>query len=129
MRSVSLTICPEATASSLSSRAGILGALLLKTQSSTGKRSIGSCGIMTASFNAALRGEPLLVHGDGRQTRCFTYVKDCVDGTGYEDMQWCVPDISKACAMLGYDSQTSLDLGLRETISWHRRRLADKRSG
>ncbi len=29
----------------------------------------------------ALRGEPLTVHGDGKQTRCFTYIDDTVRGT------------------------------------------------
>lgn len=29
----------------------------------------------------ALRGEPITVHGDGLQTRCFTYVGDTVRGT------------------------------------------------
>jgi UDP-glucose 4-epimerase len=29
----------------------------------------------------ALRGEPLTVHGDGKQTRCFTYINDTVAGT------------------------------------------------
>ncbi len=29
----------------------------------------------------ALRGEPLTVHGDGQQTRCFTYIGDTVSGT------------------------------------------------
>jgi len=29
----------------------------------------------------ALRGEPLTVHGDGKQTRCFTYIDDTVAGT------------------------------------------------
>ncbi len=29
----------------------------------------------------ALKGEPITVHGDGRQTRCFTYVTDTVAGT------------------------------------------------
>jgi UDP-glucose 4-epimerase len=29
----------------------------------------------------ALEGEPITVHGDGRQTRCFTYVDDTVRGT------------------------------------------------
>lgn len=32
-------------------------------------------------IHAALRGEPLLVHGDGSQSRCFTYVDDMVSGT------------------------------------------------
>ena len=29
----------------------------------------------------ALKGEPLTVHGAGRQTRCFTYIDDTVEGT------------------------------------------------
>jgi UDP-glucose 4-epimerase len=29
----------------------------------------------------ALRGEPLTVFDDGRQTRCFTYVADTIEGT------------------------------------------------
>jgi UDP-glucose 4-epimerase len=27
---------------------------------------------------AALRGEPLIVHGDGKQSRCFLHVSDCI---------------------------------------------------
>jgi UDP-glucose 4-epimerase len=39
-------------------------------------------GSVVASFlNRAVRGESLLIHGDGTQTRCFTYVDDTVDGT------------------------------------------------
>jgi nucleoside-diphosphate-sugar epimerase/UDP-N-acetylmuramyl pentapeptide phosphotransferase/UDP-N-acetylglucosamine-1-phosphate transferase len=39
-------------------------------------------GSVIARFAAqALRGAPLTVHGDGQQTRCFTYVADTVDGT------------------------------------------------
>lgn len=39
-------------------------------------------GSVIARFaSQALRGEPLTVHGDGRQTRCFTYVADSVEGT------------------------------------------------
>ena len=29
---------------------------------------------------AALLGEPLTVYGDGKQTRCFAYVRDVIDG-------------------------------------------------
>ncbi|WP_308633956.1 NAD-dependent epimerase/dehydratase family protein [Paenibacillus silvisoli] len=32
-------------------------------------------------IHAALSGQPLLVHGDGSQSRCFTYVDDTVRGT------------------------------------------------
>lgn len=39
-------------------------------------------GSVVARFTGqALRGEPLTVHGDGRQTRSFTYVADIVTGT------------------------------------------------
>lgn len=39
-------------------------------------------GSVIARFAAqALSGQPITVHGDGRQTRCFTYVADTVEGT------------------------------------------------
>lgn len=39
-------------------------------------------GSVVARFTAqALAGEPITVHGDGSQTRCFTYVEDTVRGT------------------------------------------------
>ncbi|HEY8340461.1 MAG TPA: NAD-dependent epimerase/dehydratase family protein [Egibacteraceae bacterium] len=39
-------------------------------------------GSVVATFlRQATAGEPLTVHGDGRQTRCFTYVDDTVRGT------------------------------------------------
>lgn len=39
-------------------------------------------GSVVARFvSQALSGRPLTVHGDGQQTRCFTYVSDTVEGT------------------------------------------------
>ena len=39
-------------------------------------------GSVVANFlRQALAGEPLTVHGDGRQSRCFTYIDDTVRGT------------------------------------------------
>jgi UDP-glucose 4-epimerase len=39
-------------------------------------------GSVVARFiNQALDGEPITVYDDGRQTRCFTYIDDTVDGT------------------------------------------------
>lgn len=39
-------------------------------------------GSVVAKFiGQALRGEPLTVHGDGQQTRSFTYIEDTVEGT------------------------------------------------
>lgn len=36
--------------------------------------------VLDRFIDAALLGEPIVVHGDGDQTRCFTYVDDLVDG-------------------------------------------------
>jgi UDP-glucose 4-epimerase len=39
-------------------------------------------GSVVAKFiNQALAGQPVTVHGDGGQTRCFTYIDDTVEGT------------------------------------------------
>jgi UDP-glucose 4-epimerase len=39
-------------------------------------------GTVVANFiREALKGEPLTVHGDGGQSRCFTYIDDTVRGT------------------------------------------------
>lgn len=43
------------------------------------ERGYGS--VVANLLRQALAGEPLTVHGDGRQTRCFTYVEDTVRGT------------------------------------------------
>jgi UDP-glucose 4-epimerase len=37
--------------------------------------------VVARFLGQALAGEPLTVHGDGAQTRCFTYVADTVRGT------------------------------------------------
>lgn len=39
------------------------------------------CGVLGIFIERALRGEPLLIHGDGEQTRDFTYVDDAVAAT------------------------------------------------
>lgn len=45
-----------------------------------GPRQSGSYGMVIPSLvDQALRGEPLTVHGDGTQTRCFAHVADVVD--------------------------------------------------
>jgi len=44
-----------------------------------GPRQTGHYGMVVPRFvKQALRGEPLTVYGDGRQTRCFTHVSDSV---------------------------------------------------
>jgi len=41
----------------------------------------GYTSVIANFIRQALEGEPITVHGDGRQTRCFTYVDDTVRGT------------------------------------------------
>jgi len=42
----------------------------------------GGYGSVVANLaRQALRGEPITVHGDGKQTRCFTYISDTIAGT------------------------------------------------
>jgi len=42
---------------------------------------LGYGSVIARFITQALRGEPLTVYDDGRQTRCFTYVADTVRGT------------------------------------------------
>lgn len=42
---------------------------------------IGYGSVIAKFVRQALTGEPLTVHGDGSQSRCFTFVKDTVEGT------------------------------------------------
>jgi UDP-glucose 4-epimerase len=45
-----------------------------------GPRQVGRHGPVVPRFAAqALAGEPITIHGDGRQRRCFTYVDDAVE--------------------------------------------------
>jgi UDP-glucose 4-epimerase len=39
------------------------------------------CGVVAKFFAAAIDGKPLQVHGDGEQTRDYTYIDDAVDAT------------------------------------------------
>lgn len=46
-----------------------------------GERQTGQYGMVIPRFvKAALLGEPLIIYGDGKQSRCFGYVKDVIDG-------------------------------------------------
>jgi UDP-glucose 4-epimerase len=39
------------------------------------------CGVVAKFMSAAMKGEPLQIHGDGQQTRDFSYVDDVVEAT------------------------------------------------
>lgn len=58
-----------------------LPAIVVRFFNTVGPRQTGRYGMVIPRFvRAALRDEPLQVHGDGQQTRCFTYVGDVVSG-------------------------------------------------
>ena len=39
------------------------------------------CGVVSKFFASAMAGDPLQIHGDGEQTRDYTYVDDAVEAT------------------------------------------------
>ena len=56
-----------------------LDVVVARLFNTVGPRQTGFYGMVIPSFvERALRGEPLLVHGDGTQTRCFCHVEDTV---------------------------------------------------
>ncbi len=70
-------------------------------------------GSVVARFiTQALAGEPLTVHADGGQTRCFTYVDDTVEGTV---LAGSVPDADGEVLNIARGEETSV-LELAETI-------------
>ena len=53
---------------------------IVRLFNTVGPRQVGRYGMVLPRFvQAALSGEPLKVHGDGAQTRCFSHVADVVD--------------------------------------------------
>jgi UDP-glucose 4-epimerase len=54
--------------------------VILRFFNTVGPRQLGQYGMVLPRFiEAALRGDPLQVYGDGRQTRCFCDVRDVVE--------------------------------------------------
>ena len=57
-----------------------LPVIITRLFNTVGPRQTGRYGMVLPRFIAAAkRGEPLLVHGDGQQSRCFCFVKDTVE--------------------------------------------------
>jgi UDP-glucose 4-epimerase len=54
---------------------------IVRLFNTVGPRQVGRYGMVLPRFvSAALKNEPLMVTGDGNQTRCFCHVSDVVDG-------------------------------------------------
>lgn len=57
-----------------------LPVVVVRLFNTVGPRQAAQYGMVIPNFvSAALQGHPLSVFGDGRQTRCFLHVEDCVD--------------------------------------------------
>jgi UDP-glucose 4-epimerase len=57
-----------------------LPVIVVRLFNTVGPRQTGAYGMVVPRLiRQALAGEPLTVHGDGRQTRCFTHVADAVE--------------------------------------------------
>jgi UDP-glucose 4-epimerase len=58
-----------------------LSTYIVRLFNTVGPRQTGHYGMVIPRFvGQAIKGEPITVYGDGRQTRCFCYVGDVVDG-------------------------------------------------
>jgi len=56
-----------------------LPVVIMRFFNTVGPRQLGQYGMVVPRFvKQAISGEPLIVHGDGAQTRCFTYIADAV---------------------------------------------------
>jgi len=57
-----------------------LDSIIVRLFNTVGPRQTGQYGMVLPRFvMQALKGEPISVYGNGKQTRCFTYVTDVVD--------------------------------------------------
>ena len=57
-----------------------LPVVIARLFNTVGPRQLGNYGMVLPRFiAAALRGDPIVVYGDGEQTRCFVHVADVVD--------------------------------------------------
>jgi UDP-glucose 4-epimerase len=79
-----------------------------------GPRQIGDYGMVLPRFiDAALAGEPLVVHDDGSQTRCFAHVGDVVESV-IALME--LPDLAEQVYNIGSDRPVSIR-HLAETVA------------
>jgi len=54
--------------------------IIVRLFNTVGPRQSGAYGMVIPRFvSQALKGDPLMVHGSGKQSRCFLHVKDVVD--------------------------------------------------
>ncbi len=58
-----------------------LPVVVVRLFNTVGPRQTGQYGMVVPNFvKSAVRGEPIIIHGDGEQSRCFGHVLDVVEG-------------------------------------------------
>jgi UDP-glucose 4-epimerase len=86
-----------------------LPVIITRFFNTVGPRQTGRYGMVLPRFIAAAkRGEPLIVHGDGMQSRCFCYVKDTVEAL--VRLQGCVAARGKVFNIGSTEEITILEL-------------------
>ncbi len=88
-----------------------LPAVVVRLFNTVGPRQTGHYGMVVPRFvEAAIKNEPITVHGDGNQARCFGHVNDIVDGLSkLLDTPECFGQVIN----LGNDQETTIN-GLAE---------------
>jgi UDP-glucose 4-epimerase len=78
-----------------------------------GPRQTGQYGMVVPNFiKAAIKNEPLMVHGDGTQSRCFGHVSDVVEGL-VKTLE--TPECFGQVVNLGNDEEVTIN-GLAEKV-------------
>lgn len=70
--------------------------------------------VMSIMINRNLQGNPAIIYGDGLQTRCFSYVDDCVNCLEKMALD---PDITKQTINIGPDEGTITIKELAELVA------------
>jgi UDP-glucose 4-epimerase len=83
-----------------------LPVVVVRLFNTVGPRQTGQYGMVVPRFvHSAIRNEPIIVHGDGTQSRCFGHVHDVVEGlTSLLDNPECFGKVIN----LGNDQETSI---------------------
>jgi UDP-glucose 4-epimerase len=69
--------------------------------------------VLPRFVGSALKNEPIVVHGDGQQTRCFAHVLDVVEGLANALDK---PDCFGQVINLGSDSEVTINELARRTV-------------
>lgn len=86
-----------------------LPVVVVRLFNTVGPRQTGEYGMVVPRFiKQALAGQPLLVHGDGKQSRCFVHVRDAVDAI--LELSRCPKAVGQVCNIGSTEEITILEL-------------------